>query len=144
MKVLLAGATGAIGRRIVPLLVAAGHEVVATTRSAEKAAQLAAFGTQPVILDAYDAVAVEGAVLSVRPDAIVNQLTDLPQTYDPAVFDEAIKRNADIRKAGTANFVRAAGAAGTPRIVTQSVAFLYAAGVTPHDETHPLDVEADG
>jgi len=144
MKVLVAGATGAIGRRIVPLLIAAGHEVAATTRSAEKAAHLSALGTQPLILDAYDAVAVEGAVLAVRPDVIVNQLTDLPQTYDPEVFDEAIKRNADIRRAGTANFVRAAGAAGTPRMITQSVAFLYAAGAKPYDEAHPLDVEAGG
>ena len=144
MKIVLAGATGAIGRRIVPLLLAAGHEVSATTRTAEKAAQLASMGVRPLILDAYDAVAVDDAVLSVRPDVIIAQLTDLPQTNDPSVLDEAIKRNADIRKVGTTNFVRAAGAAGTQRLIAQSVAFLYAKGPQPHVESDPLDSEAGG
>jgi nucleoside-diphosphate-sugar epimerase len=121
------------------MLVTAGHEVVGATRSAEKAALIEGQGASAVRVDFYDATGVEDAVRAARPDVIVSQLTDLPQSYDEKVFDEALKRNADIRRRGTANIVRAALVAGTPRLVTQSVAFLYASGPEPHRESDPLE-----
>ena len=144
MRIFLAGASGVVGRRLVPLLVAAGHAVIGTTRSAEKAVEVSGQGATPVVVDCYDGLAVEDAVRDARPDVVVSQLTDLPQSYDARVFDQALKRNADIRRTGTANLVRAGLAAGTPRLVVQSVAFLYAPGPEPYPESGPLDEAAEG
>lgn len=83
MKVFLAGGSGAIGRRLIPQLVAAGHEVAATTRSATKAPMLQSLGAIPVVVDALDEPALSQAVNDFRPEAVMNQLTDLPQRYNP-------------------------------------------------------------
>jgi nucleoside-diphosphate-sugar epimerase len=99
LKILVAGATGVVGRRLVPLLVHAGHEVAGTTRSAERARSIADQKARPVILDALDAGAVREAVLAERPDAIVHQLTDLTA--------EDFEANSRLRITGTANLVRA-------------------------------------
>ena len=128
-RVLVAGATGAVGRPLVSLLAAQGYEVWGTTRFPEKARTIEDAGASAIVVDVFDAAAVERALLSVRPETIVHQLTDLPAGLDPARMTEAVPRNARIRREGTKNLVVAALAAGTRRLVSQSVAWR-AQGVT--------------
>src|SRR5262252_8157059 len=118
MRFFVAGASGVIGIRLVPLLVAAGHEVAGMTRSPEKAERLQALGAQPVVCDAYDADALREAVVAFAPDVVVNELTDLPDVQ--AATNEA---NARMRREGAANLLAAAHAAGATRFVAQSVAW---------------------
>ncbi len=137
MRVFLAGAAGAIGRRLVPLLLEAGHSVTGTTRSGEKAAELKARGITAVVVDVYDAAAVRDAVVRASPDVVVHQLTDLPKALDPQ-RPAAFGGNTRLRVAGTPNVVAAAPAAGARRLIAQSIAFAYAPGPEPHAETDPL------
>ncbi len=143
-RIFLAGASGAIGRRLIPLLRDAGHEVHGTTRSAEKTEALRRLGAEPVVLDVFDAAALTRAMAAARPDVVIHQLTDLPRNLEPALMADAIVRNARVRKEGTANLVRAAIAAGARRLVAQSIAWAYAPGPEPHAETDALDVAAQG
>lgn len=143
-KVFLAGAAGVIGRRLVPLLLQRGWQVFGTTRSTEKAKSLAAAGAQPVVVDVFDAEALQRAVAAVQPGVVVHELTDLPPGLDPAHMSEAIARNARIRSEGTANLVAAALAAHVPRMVAQSIAWAYAPQGRPLREDDPLDVHAQG
>lgn len=138
MRIFLAGAAGAIGRRLVPLLVDAGHQVTGSTRSLEKAAGLRAAGVIPVVLDVFDADAVQAALFDARSEILIHQLTDLPQQFDPAKLAEALERNARIRIEGTRNLIGAARAAGVQRVIAQSIAFAYAPGPEPHQESDPL------
>jgi nucleoside-diphosphate-sugar epimerase len=119
--VFLAGATGVIGRRLVPLLHAAGHEVTGMTRSAEHAQVLIDLGATAVVCDVYDSAALRAAVVSARPELVMHQLTDLPDDRDAIPMYTA--RNARIRRVGTANLLDAARAAGARRFVAQSVAW---------------------
>ncbi|MFI6421679.1 NAD-dependent epimerase/dehydratase family protein [Streptomyces sp. NPDC050842] len=119
MRVLVAGATGAVGRQLVPRLEAAGHEVVGISRR----------GPRPV--DVLDAGAVRRAVAEAAPDAVVHQLTDLGGADGAA--------NNRVRIEGTRNLVDAARAAGVSRIVAQSIAWAYGPGDAPADESVPLD-----
>ena len=84
MKIFLAGATGAIGRRLVPLLLNAKHYVIGTTRSTTKADGLRAAGVEPMVVDVFDAPALCAAVFEAHPDIIVHQLTDLTPGLDPS------------------------------------------------------------
>jgi len=143
-RIFLAGGSGAIGRRLVPQLVDAGHRVTATTRRAAKAAELRALGADPVVVDVFDADGLRAAVVAARPEIIIHQLTDLPAGLDPAKMGEAITRNARIRDEGTRNLVEAAKAAGARRLIAQSIAWVYAPGPEPHAETDPLDNAAEG
>jgi nucleoside-diphosphate-sugar epimerase len=118
MRVFVAGASGVIGVRLVPLLVAAGHEVAGMTRTPGKLERLQELGAEPVLCDVYDADALREAVVTFRPDAVVNQLTDLPDRA--ATVNEA---NAHIRREGMRNLLAAAEAARAPRLVAQSVAW---------------------
>src|ERR1700745_1940080 len=88
MRVFLAGATGAIGRPLVRQLREAGHEVFGTTRSPEKAEMLRALGAEPVVVDALDRGALRGAVIEAHPDAVINQLTALPERLNYRKADE--------------------------------------------------------
>src|SRR5262249_25666568 len=144
MKIFLAGATGAIGRSLIPLLREAGHQIVGTTRSAEKADALRANGVEPVVVDVFDAPALSRIISAVRPDIVVHQLTDLPYGLDPAEMAAATQRNARVHSEGTQNLVSAAVQAGVPRMVTQSIAWMYAPGAEPHGEADPLDLDASG
>jgi nucleoside-diphosphate-sugar epimerase len=135
MRVFLAGATGAIGRPLVPQLIAAGHEVVGTTRSEERAAGLRDAGAEAVVVDALDAGALREAVLSARPDAVVNQLTDLPKDFAPKM---RYGSTGALRRDVTATLIEAGREAGATRIVAQSVSFVLApVGDWVKDESGP-------
>ena len=144
MRVFLAGAAGAIGRRLVPLLVGAGHAVTGTTRSRDRAAWLQTAGVKPAIVDVYDAAVLDQAVAQAQPEVVMHQLTDLPQQYDPKTFGAAVERTARLRLVGTANLVASARAAGARRLIAQSLAFVYAPGPLPHRESDPLNINAPG
>ena len=140
MRIFLAGAAGAIGRRLVPLLVRAGHEVTGTTRSAAKGNDLAQAGVSPVVLDVFDARQVSAAICAAHPEAIIHQLTDLPREFDETRIVASYPNNARIRTEGTRNLLAAAQAARARRFIVQSIAFAYAPGATPHLETDPLNL----
>ena len=144
MRIFLAGAAGAIGRRLVPQLVSAGHTVTGTTRFRDRAEWLQAAGVKPVIVDVYDAAALQQAVAEAQPEVVIHQLTDLPQQYDPKTFAAALARTARLRVEGTGNLVAAARAVGARRLVAQSLAFMYAPGPLPHRESDPLNIDAPG
>jgi nucleoside-diphosphate-sugar epimerase len=128
VRVFLAGATGVIGRRLVPLLLADGHQVTGMTRSPDKLEQLCASGVEPVLADALDAAAVHAAVRDARPEAVIHQLTALPWRIDPRKIERDFVLNDRLRSEGTHILVDAARAAGATRIVAQSIAFAYAPG----------------
>jgi nucleoside-diphosphate-sugar epimerase len=134
VRVFVAGAAGIIGRELVPLLVAAGHDVTGTTRSPDRARWLSEAGATPAAVDAYDPEALRDAVVAAAPDIVIHQLTDLARGF--ARSD--IAATARLRIEGTRNLVAAALAAGVRRIVAQSGAWLYADGPLPHREPDPL------
>jgi nucleoside-diphosphate-sugar epimerase len=139
LRVFLAGATGVAGRRLLPRLVAEGHEVTGMTRTPGKAADITAAGAEPAVADALYADAVRAAVVAARPEAVVNHLTDLPQEIDPRRLKRAYAANDRIRSVGAPNLVAAAKAAGAGRILAQSIAFAYAPRGGPvKDESAPL------
>jgi nucleoside-diphosphate-sugar epimerase len=134
MHVFLAGATGVIGRRIVPALVAAGHAVTGVTRHPASAAQLHAAGARPVVADARDVEAMITAVLDASPDVVMNQLTDLATGVGPA--------NSELRLRSSAALSAAVEAAGVRRVVAQSISWSYVPGSTPAQESEALDLDA--
>src|ERR671917_2127119 len=124
MKVFVAGATGAIGKQLVPRLVDAGHEVHGMTRSGSKRAMLREMGAVPVVADALDPDQVAEAVGSARPDVIVHQLTAIPATLDLRHFDRDFTPTNRLRTEGTDHLLSAGQAVGVRRVVAQS----YCAG----------------
>ena len=143
-KIFLAGASGAIGRRLVTLLLDAGHEVFGTTRSETKAAELQSAGLTPLVMDVFDAPALSRAMAAVRPAIVIHQLTDLPANLEPSGMAEGIVRTTRIRIEGTRNLVAAALEAGVRRMIAQSLAcWVYADGPQPHSEDDPLDLRAE-
>lgn len=142
--VFLAGAYGAIGRRLVPQLIEAGHRVFGTTRSADKAGQLKELGATPVVVDVFDSAKLAHAVRGARPSVVMNQLTDLPKTFAGPLSDKVLKDNARLRIEGTRKLVDAAIAAGARRIISQSLGWLYAPGPQPHRENDPFDLDPEG
>jgi nucleoside-diphosphate-sugar epimerase len=138
LRIFLAGASGAIGRRLGPLLVAEGWHVTGTTRYAGKAAMLCGLGVEPVVVDVFDAASLQAAVAAARPDIVIHQLTDLPPGLDPARMAGALAHNARIRDEGTRNLVAAALRSGARRFIAQSIAFAYEGDRLPHREEDPL------
>ena len=138
----MAGASGVIGRRLIPMLVQAGHHVGGMTRSAERAEAVSAMGATPSVCDVYDVDALNAVVVAARPDVDIHELTDLPLRIDPrkgGTFDGTNR----IRREGTRNLVDAAVAAGARRIVAQSIAFAYRAdGEAVKSEDAPLFEDA--
>jgi len=143
VRIFLAGASGAIGRRLTPLLRTAGHEVTGMTRTLEVARELEAAGVDPVVVDVFDADTLKRVVTKARPEIVIHQLTDLPRVLDEPQLAAAYQHNARIRTEGTRNLIAAARAASARRFIVQSVAFAYAPGVEPHVETDPFNL-ADG
>ena len=121
MRVFVAGATGAIGRRLVPQLVAGGHHVVATTRSMDKLEGLRAQGADAIVMDGLNAFEVGEAVARAEPDAVVHQMTALAgMSGDLRHFDRGFTRTNELRTRGTDHLLAAAEAAGVRRVVAQS------------------------
>lgn len=121
MRIFLAGATGVIGSRLLPLLVADGHDVTGTTRSAERADMIEKAGGTPVVVDVYDVEALTAAVVKSRPELVIHQLTDLPD--DATDIPARATANSRMRTEGTANLLAAALAAGGARMLAQSIAW---------------------
>ncbi len=143
MKVFLAGATGAIGRRLVPQLVEAGHEVIAMTRSKEKLGKLYELGAEPVLCDVFDAGWLGPVVARGEPDAVINELTDLPQSLNPRKLKEYYAANNRVRREGIANLLSAARGAGVRRFLVQGAAYWYApTGGAVKAEEAPLYLDA--
>lgn len=134
MRVFLAGGSGVLGRALIPLLTAAGHQVTAMTRSASKTALLEGLGATAALADAYDRDALLRCVERARPQAVVHLLTDL-SSGDPA-------SNARLRTTGTGNLVDAAIHAGVDHMVAESISWVYRPGTTLADEDEPLDLAA--
>jgi nucleoside-diphosphate-sugar epimerase len=130
MRIFVAGATGVIGRRLVPLLVAQGHEVTTLSRHAGQGAG----GVTRAVGDVYDRDGLHAVLAAARPEVVIHQLTDLG-TRDFAA-------NSRIRREGTRNLVDAALAAGVRRVISQSIAWAYEPGAGPADESTPLDVHS--
>jgi nucleoside-diphosphate-sugar epimerase len=122
MRIFLAGAAGAIGRRLVPLLVAAGHQVTGLTRNPHKAEEIWKAGAKPVIADALDAQAVMSAVEQARPEVVVHQLTAIPAKLDLRRIDRDFALTNRLRTEGLDNLIAAAKAAGCGRVIAQSYA----------------------
>jgi nucleoside-diphosphate-sugar epimerase len=121
VRIFVAGASGVIGSRLVPLLVADGHKIAGMTRSPGKAGMLRELGADPVICDVFDAGALARAVAAFAPDIVVHQLTDLPDdASDIAAFSE---RNNRIRGEGTRNLLAAATAAAAGPVIAQSISW---------------------
>jgi nucleoside-diphosphate-sugar epimerase len=126
MKVFVAGATGALGKQLVPLLVANGHDVVGMTRTDAKRDQLRSIGAKPVVADALDADAVGRAVGEAEPDVIVHQLTAIPPKINMRRFEREFALTNRLRTEGTDHLLSAGRAAGVKRFIAQSNATLYA------------------
>lgn len=144
MRIFLAGATGVIGQRLAALLRDAKHEVIGTTRSPAKAATLRALGITAVTVDVFDAEALAKAVAAARPQLIIHQLTDLASAPGTPGYPAAQEANRRLRIEGTRHLMRAARAARVPRVVAQSIAFVYAPGEGMRGEGDPLDLAAEG
>jgi nucleoside-diphosphate-sugar epimerase len=145
MKVFVAGASGAIGRPLLPLLVAAGHEVTGMTRREERMGEIRAAGAAPVKCDVFDARELHNALQEAEPEVVAHLLTALPPRIDYRAKEDPLAPTNRVRTEGTRNLVAAAQAAGARRIVVESVAFFYAPeGEWVKDETAPLNVGAPG
>jgi nucleoside-diphosphate-sugar epimerase len=139
MKVFLAGATGVIGRPLVARLLEAGHDVVGTTRSSERADSLRALGVTPVVLDARDTAALRGAVIEAAPEVVINQLTNLPDKMNFRRSEETFGPTNELRGTVGPALAGAAAEAGARRLIAQSVCFFYAStGKRAHSEDDPL------
>jgi nucleoside-diphosphate-sugar epimerase len=126
MRVFVAGATGAIGRRLVPMLVEAGHDVTGMTRSDSKVDALRGAAAEPVVCDALDADAVRDAVAAAAPEVVVHQLTAIPHALNPRRMADDFAATNRLRSEGTRHLADAARSAGARRLVAQGVAFAYA------------------
>jgi nucleoside-diphosphate-sugar epimerase len=127
MRVFVAGATGALGRHLVPGLVAAGHEVTATTRTPGKVARLREAGAEPVVVDGLDREAMLAAVRAAGPEVIVHQMTALADVRSRNIRnpDKMGAATIELRTRGTDNLLAAAAQTGTRRVIAQSVAGFY-------------------
>jgi 2-alkyl-3-oxoalkanoate reductase len=142
MRVFVAGASGAIGTRLVPQLIDRGHEVIGTSRSPENAERVQA-GAEPIALDLLDPRAVRKAVLEAEPDAIVHQATALAEVKFSKNLDRAFAQTNRLRREGTDALLTAAREAGVPRFVAQSYASMRYAreGGLVKSEDDPLDAD---
>ena len=141
MRVFVAGGTGAIGRQLVPQLVAAGHEVVASSRSAKGAEEVHALGAEPAIADGLDEHGIVDAVRRAQAEVVIHEMTALTGDIDLRHFDRRFATTNELRTRGTDNLIRAAREAGARRLIVQSYTGWNNAreGGPVKDETDPLD-----
>jgi nucleoside-diphosphate-sugar epimerase len=142
VRIFVAGATGVIGVKLVPLLVAEGHEVAGMTRTPAKLDALRAQGAVAVLCDVFDAAGLERSVVEFAPAAVIHQLTDLPDQLEQ--IPDYAGRNNRIRTEGTRNLLAAARAAGAERFLAQSIAWTPPAGGEAVREHERLVLEAGG
>jgi nucleoside-diphosphate-sugar epimerase len=139
MRVFVAGATGVIGRPLVGQLLEAGHGVVGSTRSPERAEKLSGLGATPAVLDVRDPDALRAAVMEAEPDVVINQLTNLPDKIDYRKPSETFGPSNELRGIVGPVLAGLAGEAGARRLISQSVCFYYAStGRRAHSEEDPL------
>jgi nucleoside-diphosphate-sugar epimerase len=143
MRIFVAGAAGAVGRRLLPILRSAGHSVAGLTRRPENASIIRSFGAEPVVADGLDPEAVRAAVASVRPDVIVHEMTDLRAASDLRHFDRTFAITNRLRTEGTDHLLAAARENGVKRFLAQSFCgWPYArVGGTIKSEDDPLDAD---
>jgi nucleoside-diphosphate-sugar epimerase len=141
MRVFVAGATGAIGRPLIPKLLEAGHEVTALARTPERARALEGQGVETALADAFDEAGVREAVVTARPEVLIHQLTALPHSMkSPRKYAEALAPTSRIREKTAPYFLAAAREAGARRVIFQSVSFIAAPQGPPVvDETAPVN-----
>lgn len=143
MRVFVAGASGAIGRPLLPKLLAAGHEVTGMTRHEERAGAIRAAGAEAVVCDVFEQAALNEAVAAARPDVVLHALTALPAKFKPK--SDYLAATNRVRTEGTRNLIEAARGAGARRLVAESVAFFYEPqGGRVKDEEAPLFVDPPG
>jgi uncharacterized protein YbjT (DUF2867 family) len=142
MRIFLAGASGVVGVRLVPLLVAAGHEVAGMTRSPGKTRMLRELGAEPVVCDVYDARALTEEVTAFDPELVMHQLTDLPDAADQ--ISDYRDRNNRMRTEGTRNLIAAVRAARAERFMAQSIAWRPPAGGEAVEEHERMVLDAGG
>ncbi len=138
MRVLVAGASGTIGRPIVRRLVSWGHEVFGLVSGPESAERVSADGATPLVANVLDYESVERAIAGVRPEVVIDQLTALPKNYTPQAMKDTLARTNDVRVIGGANVQKAALEAGATRFIAQSGSYFYGPGEGLAEETEPL------
>jgi len=141
MRVFVAGASGALGRHLLPYLVAAGHEVVGSVRTAEKASLVTSLGAQPVVMDGLDRASVEAAVTDTKPEVIIHQMTALRGNEDLRHFDRSFALTNRLRTEGLDLLLEAGLRTGVGRLIAQSYCGwpFRRDGVASKSETDPLD-----
>lgn len=144
MRVLIAGGTGVIGRQLVPLLVAAGHEVWGIARRASSSTKLEAMGARALVADVFDRERLSAAFTEARPEAVIHQLTALPKSINSRKLRRDIGPTNRLRVEGTQNLLEGARSAGARRFITQSIAFWATPGEGLADEDVPLYGAAKG
>jgi 2-alkyl-3-oxoalkanoate reductase len=142
MRVLLAGATGAIGRPLIRALRQNGHSVFCLVRSAESTRIIAEMGAEALIGDALDAASIRAAIARVGPHAVINELTSLPRHYTPTEMKAAAERDSRVRREGNINLLAGMRESGVRRYILQASGFWYAPGSGLADESSPLAVDA--
>lgn len=142
MRIFLAGASGVIGARLIPLLTENGHTVAGMTRSPGKVATLTQLGAEPVVCDVFDSTALTEAVTTFKPDLVMHQLTDLPDQLEQ--IPEYAARNNRIRTEGTRNLLAAAQHAGATRFLAQSIAWTPPSGGEAVAEHERMVLDAGG
>lgn len=142
MKILIAGASGAIGQPLVDLLVSQKYDVYGITQSKERAQIIKSKGAKPLILDVLEREAVFSAIGKIRPDVVIDMLTSLPKEYTPEAMRKSAEMDAKLRREGGAHLKAAAERHGTTRYIVQSSAFWYEPGVGLADEDTPFAFRA--
>ncbi|MGA8163844.1 MAG: NAD(P)-dependent oxidoreductase [Waddliaceae bacterium] len=142
MKILVAGATGAIGQPLVDILIKFGFDVYGLTHSKSHAQLIAGKGAKPLVLDILDQKAVFTAFENVRPEVVIDMLTSLPKEYTPEMMARASENNRKVRIEGGGNLYNAASNFDTKRYIVQSCGFLYAPGKGLADENVPFALDA--
>jgi nucleoside-diphosphate-sugar epimerase len=142
MRVLIVGATGAIGRPLISALVASHWEVIGITSTERRLQTLRDKGAEAFVADALDRNAIEAVIRKVRPEAVIDELTSLPTKYTPEEMRASAERDRKLRLVGGRNVQDAAIAAGARRYIVQSTGFFYAPGAGLAAETEPLASEA--
>jgi nucleoside-diphosphate-sugar epimerase len=142
MKVLVAGATGAIGRPLIRRLKESGHSVFGLARSSDSASTLVETGAEVITADALDAASIKAAIQQLRPDAVINELTSLPKHYTADEMKVAAERDRTVRTQGNINLLSAMRDVGVRRYIIQSSGFWYAPGAGLATEAEPFAVDA--